>query len=143
MRFENLEIDPRKNQAVLETATWDPASALAAVSTVDESHWKSLARVVREDHRLCVDERCIVYAGSVAQYGTNVFFLAGLADGQHVFVELGTEDKDNALGEPIGTQSLEGGKYLSVYPTDAVTVDRYVSLIRPDKGPKALGAVPR
>ena len=143
MRFGNLEIDPRKNPAVLDTATWDPDSALATVSAVDESQWKSVARAVREDHRLCVDERCAVYAGSAAEYRASVFFLAGLADGQHVFVELGTEDKDNALGEPIGAQSLKDGKYLSMYPTDAVTVDRYVSLIRPDKGPRALGAVPR
>jgi hypothetical protein len=84
-----------------------------------------------------------VYAGSVAECGTSLFFLVGLPDGQHVFVEIGTEDENIALGKPIGTRTLKNGIGLAVYRTDAVTVDRYVSLIRPDKNPKALGAVPR
>jgi len=143
MRFEKIEIDPRKNPAVLDTVTWEPGSAWSIVSAVDESHWNSVAKAVREGHPLPVDERCIVYAGSCAEYRTSVFFLAGLADGQQVFVELGTDGKNILLGEPIGTLSLKGGTRLAVYRTDAVTIDRYVSLIRPDKGPKALGAVPR
>jgi len=152
MRFEKIEIDPRKNPAVLDTVTWEPASAWSTVSAVDESHWNSVAKAVREGHPLPVDEprpsygrgeRCIVYAGSCAEYQESIFFLAGLADGQHVFVELGTDGKNILLGEPIGTLSLKGGTRLAVYRTDAVTIDRYVSLIRPDKGPKALGDVPR
>lgn len=152
MRFEKIEIDPRKNPAVLDTVTWEPASAWSTVSAVDESHWNSVAKAVREGHPLPVDgsrpsygrgERCIVYAGSCAEYQESIFFLAGLADGQHVFVQLGTDDKDTFLEKPIGTRSLKGGTRLAVYRTDAATIDLYVSLIRPDKGPKALGAVPR
>jgi hypothetical protein len=102
-----------------------------------------VAKAVREGHPLPVDERCIVYAGSCAEYQASVFFLAGLADGQQVFVQLGTDDKDTFLEKPIGTRSLKDGTRLAVYCTDAAVIDRYVSLIRPDKGPKALGAVPR
>jgi hypothetical protein len=72
-----------------------------------------------------------------------VFFLVGLGDGQHVFIELAAKDKSSILGEPIGTRSLKDGSSLTAYPADAAVTDRYVSLIRPDKGPKALGAVPR
>ncbi len=143
MRFEKIEIDPRKNPAVLDTVTWEPASAWSTVSAVDESHWNSVAKAVREGHPLPVDEHCIVYAGSCAEYQENIFFLTGLADGQHVFVQLGTDDKDTFLEKPIGTRSLKDGTRLAVYRTDAAVIDRYVSLIRPDKGPKALGAVPR
>lgn len=152
MRFEKIEIDPRKNPAVLDTVTWEPGSAWSTASAVDESHWNSVAKAVREGHPLPVDEpspsygrgeRCIVYAGSCAEYQASVFFLAGLADGQHVFVQLGTDDKDIFLEKPIGTRSLKDGTRLAVYCTDAAVIDRYVSLIRPDKGPKALGAVPR
>ena len=32
---------------------------------------------------------------------------------------------------------------MAAYRADAASIDRYVSLIKPDKGPKALGAVPR
>ena len=156
MRFEKIEIDPRKNPAVLDTVTWEPGSAWSTVSAVDESYWNSVAKAVREGHPLPVDERCIVYAGSCAEYQESIFFLAGLADGQHVFVGLGTDGKDIPLGEPvatwlrqashggpIGTLSLKGGTRLAVYRTDAATIERYVYQIRPDKGPKALGAVPR
>ncbi len=154
MRFEKIEIEPSKNPAVLDTATWEPTKAWSTVSAVDESHWNSVAKAIRQDHPLPVDElrpsygrgeHCIVYAGSCAKYRTSVFFLAGLADGQHVFVELGTNDndKDTLLGEPIGIRTLQDGTHLALYCTDAVTIDRYVSLIRPDKGPKALGAIPR
>jgi hypothetical protein len=143
MRFEKIEIDPRKNPAVLDTATWEPASAWSTVSAVNESHWNLVAKAIRQGHPLPIDESCIVYAGSCAKYRTSVFFLAGLTDGQHVFVELGTNDKDIPLGEPIGTRALKDGTRLAVYRTDAATIDRYVSLIRPDKGPKALGAIPR
>jgi len=143
MRFEKIEIDPRKNPAVLDTATWEPASALSMVSAVDETHWNSVAKAVREGHPSPLDERCIVYTGSIAGYRTSVLFLVGLADGQHVFVELGTDSKDIPLGEPIGIRSLKDGNRLAVYPTDAATIDRYVSLMRPDRSPKVLGAVPR
>ena len=162
MRFEKIEIDPRKNPAVLDTATWEPTRAWSTVSAVDESHWNSVVKAMRQGQTLPIDEsrpsygrgeRCIVYAGSCAKYRTSVFFLAGLADGQQVFVELGTDlprrdsgtagSKDILLGEPIGIRSLKDGTRLAVYRTDAATIDRYVSLIRPDKGPKALGAVPR
>jgi hypothetical protein len=143
MRFEKIEINPRKNPAVLDTAAWDPARAWSAVSAVDESYFDSVAEAVKKGRPLPADERCVVYAGSCAEYRASVFFLAGLVDGQQVFVELGTNDKDAPLGKPIGTRSLKDRPRLAVYGTDAAAVGRYVSLIRPDKGPKALGAVPR
>ncbi len=143
MRFEKIEIDPRKNPAVLDTATWEPARAWSTVSAVEESYWNSVAKAIRQGQPLPVDERCVVYAGSCAKYRTSAFFLAGLADGQHAFVELGTNDKDTFLGEPIGIRSLKDGTRLAVYRTDAATINHYVTLIRPDKGPKALGVIPR
>lgn len=150
MKFEKIEIDPRKNPAVLDTATWEPKSACRAVWAVDESYWNLVAKAVREGHSLPIDERCVVFAGSCAEYRESVFFLAGLADGQHVFVVLGTpyggpgaDCKDVLPGEPIGRRTLKDGTSLAVYGTDSATIDRYVSLIRPDKGPRALGATPR
>jgi hypothetical protein len=143
MRFEKIEIDPRKNPAILDTVTWEAASAWDIVSAVDESHWNSVLQAVREGHPFPVDQRCVVYAGSCAEYRTSTFFLAGLMDGQQVFVQLGTNSKDTILGEPIGTRSLENGTHLAAYRTDAETIDRYVTLISPERGPKALGSVPR
>lgn len=150
MRFEKIEIEPRTNPAVLETATWEPKSAWDAVCAVNESYWNLVVKAVREGHSLPIDQRCIVFAGSFAKYQANVFFLAGLADGQQVFVALGTpyselktDGKDSPLGKPINSRTLKDETCLAVYRTDSATVDRYVSLIRTDKGPKPLGATPR
>jgi hypothetical protein len=150
MKFEKIEIEPRKNPAILDTATWKPKSAWDAVCAVDESYWNLVARAVREGHSLQIDQRCIVFAGSCAEYRASVFFLAGLADGQQVFVALGTpysepgiDGKDSPLGKPINSRSLKDGTCLAAYRIDSTTVDDYVSLIRQDKGPKALGATPR
>ncbi|MCP4256465.1 MAG: hypothetical protein GY774_02935 [Planctomycetes bacterium] len=143
MKFEKIEIDPQKNPAILDTATWEAESAWSAVSTVDESHWNSVLQAVREGHSLPVDKRCVVYAGSCAEYRTRTYLLAGLTDGQQVFIQLGTDSTDTILGEPIGTRSFEKGTHLAAYRTDAETIDRYVTLIKPERGPKSLGALPR
>jgi hypothetical protein len=143
MKFEKIEIDPLKNPAILDTATWEAASAWRTVSAVDESHWNSVLQSVREERPLPVDKHCVVYTGSCAEYRKSKFFLVGLVDGQQVFIQLGTDGKDILPGEPIGTRSLENGTHLAVYRTDAETIDRYVTLIKPERGPKALGSVPR
>jgi hypothetical protein len=150
MKFEKIEIEPRKNPAVLDTATWEPKSAWNAVCAVDESYWDLVAKAVREGHSLPINERCIVFAGSCAKYRASIFFLVGLVDGQQVFIALGTpynelktDGRDSILGETINRRSLQDGTSLAVYRTDSATVDRYVSLIRPDKGSKSLGTTPR
>ena len=143
MKFEKIEIDPRKNPAILDTATWQPANAWSLLSKLEAPYWNSVVNAVREGHALPVDERCIVHSGSCAEYKKNIFFLAGLKDGQQVFIELGADNKGFLLREPIGTRSLKEGTFLAVYSADTETIDQYVTLIKPDRGPKMLGAVPR
>jgi len=143
MKFEKIKMNPAKNAAVLDTGTWEPEEAWAVLFAVDESYLKSVQAAVRRHIRLPVDKHCAVYAGSAAEYRTSVFFLAGLDDGQYVFVELAAQDTNVTLGEPIGIRALKDGSRLAAYRTDAAAIDGYVSVIRPDKGPKALGAIPR
>jgi len=143
MKFDKIKMNPAKNPAVLDTGTWEPGRAWAALSAVDESYFESVQTAVRQNSRLPEDEHFYVYSGSAAEYRTSVFFLAKLDDGQHVLVELAAQDTDVTLGEPIGVRTLKDGSRLAAYRTDAAAIDRYVSSIRPDKGPKALGAVPR
>lgn len=143
MKFDKLKMNPAKNPAVLDTGTWEPERAWAALSAVDESYWESVRTAVRHENRLPADKHCSVYSGSAAEYRKSVFFLAELDDGQHVFVELAAKDTDVTLGKPIGVRTLGDGSRLAAYRTDAAAVAHYVSSIRPDKSPKALGAVPR
>jgi hypothetical protein len=51
MKFKKIEIDPQKNPAILDSATWDTESAWSVVSAVDESHWNSVLHTVREGHQ--------------------------------------------------------------------------------------------
>jgi hypothetical protein len=143
MKFEKIKINPRKNPAILDTATWQPAKALNLVSNLDESYWNSIIKAIREGHPLPVGERCILHTGSCVEYQMSLYFLAELVDGQQVFIVLGTDNREILFGEPIGTRSLENGPHLTIYSADAETIDHYVTLIKPDRGPKMLGAVPR
>ena len=143
MKFGNLRINPAKNPAVLDTGTWDSPKAWSAISAVDDRFWTSLSTTSGQDGRLPPDGRLTVHAGSVAQHRESLFFLLSLDGGQHVFVELGKEDRPATLTKPIGSRSLQGGGHLIAYATDAAAVERYVSIIRPDKGPRSLGAAPR
>ncbi|UCC98217.1 MAG: hypothetical protein JSW66_20520 [Phycisphaerales bacterium] len=143
MRFDKIDIDPQKNPAVLDTATWEAASAWSSISALDESYFEPVAKAIRQGRSLPEDERCLAYSGSAAESRGRVFLLARLADGQHVFVEFGPGRAEAVLGEPIGTRPFGNGMSMAVYGTDMATVERYVSQIRPDKGPKALGATAR
>ena len=143
MRFEKLEIDPKKNPAVLDTTTWESASTWHSISEMDDSIFMSVSKAIREGRSLPLDKRFIVYTGSCAEYREKIYGLAELLDGQHLFIEIGSGGADNPLSEPIGIRSLSNGTQLAAYRADAAAIDRYVSLIRCDKSPKALGALPR
>ena len=42
MNFGNLRLDPAKNPAVLDTATWNPQAAWDFVRTLDDRYWQAL-----------------------------------------------------------------------------------------------------
>jgi hypothetical protein len=136
-------MDPRKNPAVLDTGTWEPATAWRSISALNESYFESAAQAIRKGLSLLDDKRCLAYVGSAAEFQGNLFLLAGLADGQHVFVELGPGRAGALADRPIGTRSLKNGMSVAVYEVNTNTINRYVSQIRPDRGPRALGATPR
>jgi hypothetical protein len=125
---------PAENPAVLDTATWDRPAAWRAVARTGE-RWTA----VREGGP--VEAGVTAYAGSAVRRGSALFCLAGLPDGQQVFVELGRGGA--ALGEPLGEMTLTSGLRVAAYPTDAAIIDRYCRVLRPENRPRALGAQPR
>ena len=143
MRLGTIEIDPCKNPAVLDTGTWEPAGAWKSISALDESYFESAAQAMRKGLSWLDNKRCLAYAGSAAEFGGSLVFLAELADGQHVFIALGRGCADTPLAEPIGTRLLMNGTTVAAYEANASTIRHYVSQIRPDKGPQALGATAR
>ncbi|MHC4559575.1 MAG: tagaturonate epimerase family protein [Planctomycetota bacterium] len=143
MKFGKFEIDPAKNPAVLDTATWNPKSAWDTIHSLDERYWQSIHKSIIYKKDLPNNESFNPYIASYARYKGCDFILASLLDGQQVFIEIGNGDTEFLLGEPIGTKSLSQGGYIAAYKTDAAVIYRYIRFLKPEKGPKALGATPR
>jgi hypothetical protein len=143
MKFGKIQIDPAVNPAILDTATWDAQRAWRTICSVDESYWRSAKT---SGCAIPAHQSCTAYRGSYAQAGQSVFFLAQLPDSQSVFVEIAASIKrgsSNCLGEPLQMMPLSEGMTLAIHGADSATIGRYVSCVRPDKGPTAMGAVPR
>jgi hypothetical protein len=68
--------------------------------------------------------------------------LVGLADGQELFAERGGRPT-GILGDALCRLRLSDGSQLWIHGTDSETIERYTTLIKPEKGPRALGPVPR
>jgi len=139
MRFGNIEIDPATNPAVLDTVTWDPPQARHIVGSVEPSYWC----MVGEGQMAAEHRSCTVYRGSLARYGGGTHLLVRLSDGQHVFVAIGAPQGVAGLGLPLHTMPIGDGQFLAIHAADVATVRRYIGALRPDKGPRAMGAVPR
>ncbi len=141
MRFGQLEIDPAVNPAVLDTTTWDANQARRILGSVEEQYWHTICQAVAERGLPPNHRHCTVYRGSWARRGANVCALARLSDGQHVFLEVGTADA--TLANPLHVMPLDSEMHLISYAANAAAIRAYLRQIRPDKGPRSLGATPR
>ena len=79
MQFGKLEINPAKNPAILDTATWDPVRAWRAIQSFGEAYWQSVQQAIAQDNRLPVIDSFTPYSTSLARQGERAFFLAGHA----------------------------------------------------------------
>ena len=156
MRFGRLEINPALSPGVLDTATWDRAAAWAAIGAAEDGYWPVLAEAARSGAALPVTADLAPHAPSCVWHEDTLCCLAGLADGQQVFLAVGPGLDDAILGEPAGRKVLperttttpsaighQQSAILAFYPTDAAVIDRFFRHLAPDKGPRALGPVPR
>ena len=143
MRFGKLDINPAKNPAILDTATWAPSEAWRAVQLISDAEWKSLGQAMAHSADWRLGPPLRYYPSSYARHQGVEYCLAELADGQQVFLALGELPSEPVLGMPVGVKSLPSGESLALHPTDAGVVDRYFRHIKPEKGPHAPGAVPR
>ncbi len=144
MRFDKIEIDPAVNPAILDTVTWDPDRAWRLVGSVKPSHWPLIRKGLSDGRDVSLFcESCKIYAGSFAQHDGSSYSLARLSDGQHVFIGIGAQEHAGCLADPLHVTPLDDGLALTIHAADATTIRRYVRTLRPDKGPRAMGAVPR
>jgi hypothetical protein len=151
MRFGKLEIAPALSPGVLDTATWDRDAAWAAIQAVEDAYWPALVEAAAAAAPLPATEGLMPYAPSCVWREGTLDCLAGLADGQLLFLEIGPDARDSGLGANIGSKSFPPiaskpqtpVSNLWIYPAAAPVIDRFCRLIAPDKGPCALGPAPR
>lgn len=140
MRFGVLDINPATNPAVLDTATWDPAAARRLVSEQDSQYWLRLYEAAQTGQPLPAGTGLTPHSASCSHQRGSVMLVAGLRDGQQVFVETRT-DGEPLLGQPLTTLHPAPGTRISLHPADASVVDRFVRLAQ--RSPRALGPVAR
>ncbi|MCO6452771.1 MAG: hypothetical protein J5I90_18460 [Caldilineales bacterium] len=145
MKFGKLKINPALNPGVLDTATWDRDAAWVAVQAVDDTYWPGLMDAAATAAPLPVTASLTAYTGSATWHGDTLVCLTGLADGQQVFLAVGPQAYDVALGSPVGSKVLPAtpSTMVALYPTDASVIARFFRTLAQDKGPRALGPVPR
>ena len=144
MRSGKLNINPARNPAILDTATWDREAAWAAIQAIEDAYWPALIEAATNGSSVPAAHGLTLYAPASVWHEGVFYCLAGLADGQQVFLEIGSGAEDSDLAVPIGTKSVPAiASNLRIYPTDAAIIDRFFRLFAPDKGPRALGPVPR
>jgi hypothetical protein len=143
MQFEKLSIEPARNPAVLDTATWNREDAARILRSLPLKRWNDLFSMEKNKPTPLSDEKCTLYPGSYARIGNLEYALALLQDHQHVFVARGTLGTHSPLGKPIGRIQLNRDSLISFFPADAETLDRYVHTVRPDKAPRPMGGTPR
>ncbi|HPO13948.1 MAG TPA: tagaturonate epimerase family protein [Candidatus Hydrogenedentes bacterium] len=141
--FVNLTFDPGKNPAVLDTCTWDAAAALHSIRELPEQYLDNLVLCVQSRQPLPRCAGLTPYTGSLTCTGDATLFLAGLPDGQAVFLEVLSRDQNPVLGDPLTILQIKTGERLSVHPTDADTIVLFIRRMAPLKGPRALGSTPR
>lgn len=137
--FNALKIDPKYNPAVLNTATWDESYL-----SHELSFFQSIPRQARTITNIgdALPNGIQVIMQSHASFAGRDWFLCESKDGQYLFISLGALD-DSILGAPFFTKKLDETSFLSAYPAKDSVIDRFITLIQPEKAPKPLGAIPR
>ncbi len=142
--FNKLKIDPVCNPAVLNTTTWNTSTVKESLENISETTWQEvlLATDKGEDYNL--DDIISTSSSAIASYNGDDYLLASLNDGQDVFLQVGTSESsdESALSDCI-TSLTSGNTKISAFPVCDYNLHSYFKKVNPQKGPRALGAVPR
>ncbi|MHB0856291.1 MAG: tagaturonate epimerase family protein [Anaerolineae bacterium] len=141
MKFGKLEMDPARNPAVLDTATWDVPAAWARLQALSEADLRSLGEAVAGEGTLPSLTGCVLHENSCVRGSGTLVCLATLADGQNLLLQVGPAEGPVLLGEPLGVRSLDSIR-LAAFPATAAVVDRFCHALNPLRGPRPLGAQP-
>lgn len=129
--MDTSQLRPASNPGVLDTATWDPPKA-----------WAAIARGGPGGLLAGRTDDVIVHKGTRVRQGDTWLFLVTLEDGQRALVSIGRADEP-VPGPPIGTLDGPDGQRLTAYAADAAGVDRFCRMYRPRNRPQVLGQTSR
>ncbi len=120
MLFGKLDIDPAKAPAVLDTATWDYREATHEI-LMGRDYWPSVYEASLRGAPVAQRPGLGAQLSVLGARGGQVVLLAGLPDGQRVFLIIGGPEGNLGLGKPFFQLQLPAGKLLAAHPTDAPT----------------------
>lgn len=149
MRFHKLDINPAVNPAILDTATWDRTAAAQALRTTPADELQAVASAPATGAAPPPAAGVTPYQASRTFHEGHTYCLAGLPDGQQVFLRFSPASAAlpgaSPLGEPLAMldAELDGRARVAAFPTDAAIIHRYLRDIRPGSGPQALGPIRR
>ena len=138
-----LKIDPAVNPAVLDTATWDPSAAEAALRGAGAEALGGVSIALRDDRSLPNVAGLELHEGSRTVGSLGMFVLAGLEDGQQVLLEILQGCTAPRLAEPLASIPVGDEGAIAVHATTAANLHAFLRDVAPGRGPRALGDTPR
>jgi hypothetical protein len=139
--YGRLQIDPARNPAVLDTATWEPEVVAAAVAALPVAAWERVRGLAEGGAQ---PEGLAPFCFGVGRRAAaSVWVVARLDDGQQVLLLFRRAAAAAGLPLPVCSRPLADGWTLDALAADADGVAAFVREIAPECGPVALGAVPR
>ena len=145
-RTGSFEVDPVKQPAVADTATWDEDAAYAVVCAAPESYWKRMMRSIsREDHRerQTKDIPFQPLSGSISRRNLCTWMIGKLPDGQHLILSIGKPSTTGGEIELVKSFGQLDGQNLTFYPASDRNVHSYLKTCLPGRTARGLGARPR
>ena len=140
--FDQFTCDPGSTPAVLETATWHKKNAIEQLKAVSNLFFQKLQKSINKAEPLLEQPLIQPYTASSAYDKAASWCIAELKDKQHVVLSVGLQD-NMAFCDPFYRRQLGDKQCLYVYEADARQIQNFIHHIKPDKAPKASGAIPK
>jgi hypothetical protein len=138
-----LQIDPARNPAVLDTATWHPEAVVAAVLGLPAGAWDRVRGTAAGAARPEPLPPFNFGTGRGSDRAAGVWVGAQLDDGQQALLLFRRAPLPVGLARPLCSRVLAEGWTLDALAADADGVAAFVRIVAPECGPQALGPVAR
>ena len=141
-----FEVDPIKQPAVADTATWDEDAAYELVHATPETYWKKMMRTLSRDgfdgeHATDIPFRPL--PGSVSRRNLGTWMIGKLPDGQHLILSIGKTQGAGDEIELLKSFGQKDGQNITFYPASDRNINAYLRSCKPGRTTRGLGARPR